>query len=191
MVDEIAVNGRMGMSRSRSVAFCGLCVAIMAVSAWITVPLGPVPFTLQIFAMVFAILVLPPKEAVASIAIYLFMGAVGLPVFSSMRGGIGVIAGPTGGFLWGYLLGVLLVVAFLKLMDRSGVKRGAYIDFVAAFIFLAVCYLTGWVQLAVVAQMGMAAAFAAAIAPFIIVDIIKIVAAVGVARAVRRAVRLP
>ena len=177
-------------TQTRSVAFCGLCVAIMAVSAWITVPLGPVPFTLQIFAMVFAILVLPPKEAVASIAIYLLMGAVGIPVFSSMRGGIGVIAGPTGGFLWGYLVGVLVVVAFLKLVERVGVERSARIDFAAAFLFLAVCYLTGWMQLATVAQMGLAAAFATAIAPFIIVDAIKIAAAVAVARAVRKAMRL-
>ena len=98
-------------SRTRSIAFVALTVAITAVSAWVTVPLGPVPFTLQIFAVAFMVLVLQPKEAVAAITAYLVLGAVGVPVFSGMRGGIGVLAGATGGFLWGYLLGVGLAVA--------------------------------------------------------------------------------
>ena len=93
-------------SRTRSIAFVALTVAITAVSAWVTVPLGPVPFTLQIFAVAFMVLVLQPKEAVAAITAYLVLGAVGVPVFSGMRGGNGVLAGATGGFLWGYLLGV-------------------------------------------------------------------------------------
>lgn len=181
-------------SNTRSIAFCGLCIALMAVSAWITVPFGPVPFTLQTFAMVFAFLALRPKEALASIAIYLLMGAVGLPVFSSMRGGIGVLAGPTGGFLWGFLLGALVAIAFLKLAGRKAKgtagDRPIAIDFIAAILFLVVCYLCGWVQLAVVAQMGMAAAFAAAVAPFIVIDAVKLTVAVFTARAVRKAVRI-
>ncbi len=82
-------------ARTRSVAFVGLAIAIIAVSAWVTVPLGPIPFTLQMFAVTFAVVVLSPKEAIASIAGYLLLGAVGVPVFSGMRGGIGVLAGPT------------------------------------------------------------------------------------------------
>ena len=91
-------------SRSRMVAFTALSIAIIAVSAWVTVPFGPVPFTLQMFAVSFAILVLEPKQAIAAIAGYLVLGAIGVPLFSGMRGGIGVLLGPTGGFLWGYLI---------------------------------------------------------------------------------------
>lgn len=178
-----------GNARTRSVAFCGLCIAIMVVSAWITVPLGPVPFTLQAFAMVFAILVLTPREAAISIAIYLLMGVAGLPVFSSMRGGIGVLVGPTGGFLWGWLLGALLGAVLLKLADGKSAERPVAIDLIVSFLFLAVCYACGWVQLAAVTHMGMAAAFVTAIVPFVIVDIIKIVAAVFTARSVRKAIR--
>ena len=116
-------------SRTRSIAFVALTVAITAVSAWVTVPLGPVPFTLQIFAVAFMVLVLQPKEAVAAITAYLVLGAVGVPVFSGMRGGIGVLAGATGGFLWGYLLGVGLAVAVrfgLKaVLARDGQAKGA------------------------------------------------------------------
>ena len=56
--------------RTRSVVFVGLTIAIMAVSAWVVVPLGPIPFTLQMFAITFAIVVLSPKEAIAAITGY-------------------------------------------------------------------------------------------------------------------------
>ena len=141
-------------SRTRSIAFVALTVAITAVSAWVTVPLGPVPFTLQIFAVAFMVLVLQPKEAVAAVTAYLVLGAVGVPVFSGMRGGIGVLAGATGGFLWGYLLGVGLAVAVrfgLKaVLARDGQAKGARafaIDFLTGLVFLAVAYVCGWAQL--------------------------------------------
>ncbi len=180
-------------SRTRSIAFVALTVAITAVSAWVTVPLGPVPFTLQIFAVAF--MVLQPKEAVAAITAYLVLGAVGVPVFSGMRGGIGVLAGATGGFLWGYLLGVGLAVAVrfgLKaVLARDGQAKGARafaIDFLTGLVFLAVAYVCGWAQLMAVASMTPAAAFAAGVAPFILVDLAKLVAAVICARAVNAAV---
>lgn len=182
-------------SRTRSIAFVALTVAITAVSAWVTVPLGPVPFTLQIFAVAFMVLVLQPKEAVAAITAYLVLGAVGVPVFSGMRGGIGVLAGATGGFLWGYLLGVGLAVAVrfgLKaVLARDGQAKGARafaIDFLTGLVFLAVAYVCGWAQLMAVASMTPAAAFAAGVAPFILVDLAKLVAAVICARAVNAAV---
>ena len=176
-------------SRTRSTVFCALCIAIMAVCSWITVPFGPVPFTLQTFAMVFSFLVLKPKEALASIALYLSMGAIGLPMFSSMRGGIGMILGPTGGFLWGFLIGAALALCCMKLLAMKLKQGHIAIDVVGAVFFLAICYLCGWIQLAVVAHMGMAAAFAAAVAPFIIIDAVKLAIAIGVARAVRKALR--
>lgn len=179
-------------SRTRSIAFCGLSVALMAVSAWITVPFGPVPFTLQTFVMVFVLLALMPKQAIGSVAAYLAMGAVGLPVFSSMRGGIGVLAGPTGGFVWGFLLGTAVAVGFLALcakLGKTGENRPIALDICAALIFEVVIYLCGWFQLMGVANMSPAAAFAAAVAPFIIIDVIKMVAAVFTARAVRKAIR--
>ena len=110
-------------SRTRSIAFVALTVAITA---------------------------LQPKEAVAAITAYLVLGAVGVPVFSGMRGGIGVLAGATGGFLWGYLLGVGLAVAVrfgLKaLLARDGQAKGArvfVIDFLTGLVFLAVAYVCG------------------------------------------------
>jgi biotin transport system substrate-specific component len=176
------------VSRTKSIAFCGLCIALMAVCSWITVPFGPVPFTLQTFAAVFAFLLLKPKEALASIALYLLMGAIGLPMFSSMRGGFGVILGPTGGFLWGFLLGAVVALGFIKLATLKLPEHHIAVDAIAGVLFLLVCYVCGWFQLAAVAHMGLAAAFAVGVAPFIIIDAVKLAVAIALARAVRKAV---
>lgn len=203
-------------ARTRSVAFVGLAIAIIAVSAWVTVPLGPIPFTLQMFAVTFAIVVLPPKEAIAAIAGYLLLGAVGVPVFSGMRGGIGVLAGPTGGFLWGYLFGVAAAALFLYVVrTKLGVAGGKGapkltraevaalsparravlfvrnfgVDIAAGIIFTAIAYVCGCVQYMAVGQVDLATAFLTACAPFIVVDLCKIVAAVVCADAVRAVVK--
>lgn len=196
------------LSRTRSIAFIGLTIAIMAVSAWVTVPLGPIPFTLQMFAVTFAIVVLKPQEAIAAIVGYLLLGAIGVPVFSGMRGGVGVIAGPTGGFLWGYLFGVAAAVLLLMVVRSRSARREAQADpasaaaltgmrkvlgflrvagveIVASILFTAISYLCGWAQYMAVAGVGPEAAFLACVAPFVVVDLIKIVAAVACARAVK------
>ena len=183
-------------TRTRSIAFVALSIALMAVSAWVTVPLGPVPFTLQIFVFAFVVVMLEPKLAMASVVGYIVLGAIGVPVFSSMRGGIGVLAGPTGGFLWGYIIGFALAIAIGSLIktgnasgreirgfDRAEVLRA----FVMAFTYLLVAYACGWLQLMLVMGLTPEAAFASGVAPFIVVDIVKIVAAVFIALAVKHA----
>ena len=174
-------------SRTRSIAFTALSIAIMAVSAWITVPIGPIPFTLQMFAITFAILVLTPRQAICAIAGYLVLGAIGVPVFSGMRGGIGVLMGPTGGFLWSYLIGVALAAGLLALFRRRGIDNFA-VGVLCGLVFTAVAYAGGWFQYMFVAGVGPLQSFLVTVAPFIIVDIIKVVAATAVARTVIRAV---
>lgn len=112
-------------SRTRSIAFVGLSIALIAVSAWVTIPIGPVPFTLQMLSISFLICALKPTQAIAAVYGYVVLGAIGVPVFSGMRGGIGVILGPTGGFIDGYLIGVPMAVGLLYLVDRIRMKRAS------------------------------------------------------------------
>ena len=174
-------------SRSRAIAFTALSIAIIAVSAWITIPLGPIPFTMQMFAVTFAIIVLEPRQAIAAIAGYLALGAIGVPVFSGMRGGIGVLMGYTGGFLWGYLIGVSLAVGLLALLRKRGIDNFAT-GVAAGVVFTAVAYLCGWFQYLMLSGVTPLEAFAVTVAPFIVVDLVKIVAATAAARIVVRAV---
>ena len=106
----------------RDLTRVALMTAILAVCGWITIPLPEpmVPFTLQTFGVFLCLLLLGGRDGTLAIAAYLLLGAVGAPVFSSFRGGLGVLLGSTGGYLTGFLamgllacaLGLLLCYAF-------------------------------------------------------------------------------
>lgn len=210
-------------SRARSCAVVGLSVALITVCSWFAIPIGPVPLTLQMFAVPFVLCILRPSEAIAAITAYLGLGAIGVPLFSGMRGGIGVIMGPTGGFLIGYLFGVALAVLFLTVTHVYARSAGVMphsqtavqasrtlptltpsernrltgwqrmranlmpcgLEIVAGLIFTFTAYLTGWIQYMLVTGMSLEVAFFAAVAPFIIPDIIKVVVAVLCAQPVK------
>ncbi|MCQ2414292.1 MAG: biotin transporter BioY, partial [Clostridia bacterium] len=96
-----------------------LMTALMCVCAWITVPLPAVPVTLQTFAVFFALLFLGGKWGTVSVALYLSLGALGLPVFSGMRGGFGILFGSTGGYLFGFLFAGVLFLVFENLLKTN------------------------------------------------------------------------
>lgn len=180
------------LSRAQQIALVALFIALIAVSAWITIPIGPIPFTLQVFMIVLAFLVLPDKLPIAAMAGYLVLGAVGVPVFSGMRGGIGVLMGPTGGFIIGYLIASFACVAVLRLMRGSdpasnGTLREVIAGVVVGVVYLIIIYVCGWWQYVIVANVTPEQSFAVTVAPFVVVDAIKVVAAILVSIVVRRA----
>ena len=71
--------------------------ALMAVCAWIVIPIPNIPFTLQVFAIFAALCTLGGKKGTISIVVYILLGAVGAPVFAGFKGGLGVLTGMTGG----------------------------------------------------------------------------------------------
>ena len=88
----------------RGMVLCGLFAAIIAVFTLITIPLpSGVPITLQTFAVALCGYTLGCGKGTAATAVYIAIGAVGLPVFSGMRGGFSVLAGPTGGYIYGFI----------------------------------------------------------------------------------------
>lgn len=177
------------LKRTETVAFCGLAIALLAVSAWVTVPLGPVPFTLQTMVLVFIVTLFPARQALTSIFGYLALGAVGVPVFSGMKGGLASIVGPTGGFLVGFGIGAILAVLLFKAWRRpEGKAMRAARAGAGASVLLLTSYLCGWIQLMVLTGMGPVAAFAAGIAPFIVLDAIKLFVGVALAQTVESAV---
>lgn len=177
------------LKRAETVAFCGLAIALLAISAWVTVPLGPVPFTLQTMVLVFVVVLFPPREALVSVFGYLALGAIGVPVFSGMKGGLASIVGPTGGFLVGFGIGAILAVLLLKAWREPEAKSARMLRAaLAAVVLLLTSYVCGWLQLMALTGMGPAAAFAAGIAPFIVLDAIKLSVGVALAQTLKNAV---
>lgn len=171
---------------AKQVARAGLMVALLAVAAWVTVPFGPIPFTLQTLALAMMPAMLDRSTAIAAIVAYVLLGALGLPVFSSFMGGIGVLAGPTGGFLWGFVLGIIAATTLdhtLKEKITAPFARAL----VADFVMLVISYACGTVQLMMVGSMDLMPALMVAVVPFIIPDAIKLAVGARLGCAVSRA----
>ena len=92
------------MSRltTRELAVAALFTALLSVSAYIAIPIGSVPFTLQVFVVLLAGMVLGPRLGALSVVAYLVLGLVA-PVYSGGTSGLGVLFGPTGGYLFGFI----------------------------------------------------------------------------------------
>ena len=96
--------------RTLDMAYIALFAVLMAVCAWITVPLPKplVQFTLQTFAMFMALTTLGGRRGLYAMVVYLLLGAVGVPVFSGFRGGLGVLLDTTGGYIIGFAAAALV-----------------------------------------------------------------------------------
>lgn len=172
-------------SRTRTLATASLVTALMAASAWVSIPLGSVPVTLQVFIVILAALLLDPIPALAAMLVYVAMGAAGVPVFSGGMGGIGALAGPTGGYLSGFVLAAFSGSSMRILLGRHFATVVS--DIAAAVCVVVVTYMCGVAQLAVVARMSVWSAIAAGALPFIALDGAKAAVAIPVAAAIRRA----
>jgi biotin transport system substrate-specific component len=160
--------------------FASLFAALMAAGAYLAIPIGPVPIVLQNMFVFMAGLLLGSRWGLASVAVYLLAGIVGLPVFAGGTGGIGRIFGPTGGFLLGYLPVVFLVGRMAERLPRRMIW-----DVAAMITGAMVLYACGVSWLAGVSGLSLGKALALGMAPFLPGDALKIAAAVIIVRTVR------
>ena len=148
----------------RNLVRCGCCAALMAVCAWLAVPLGDTAFTMQTFGVFLTLFLLGGGKGSAACVAYLLLGAVGLPVFSGFQGGLGVLLGPTGGYLWGFLI---LCLCYWALGKNIG-------EIAALVLGLLLCYGCGtvWFFLAYVGSFW--AVVLKCVVPYLIPDVLKL-----------------
>ena len=165
-----------------------LFVALCSVCAMVTIPFGPVPFTLQTFAFTLVLFCLEPKLAFSTILLYLVVGSLGAPVFSGMKGGIGCVIGPTGGFLIGYVLSIFPLGKLKEIVCFKAKKRTvkSFLLVIVGFAMTLVAYAFGCFQYSFVAGVGVEVALLVAVVPFVLVDVIKIVLAYFVSKFINR-----
>lgn len=94
---------------SKDIALIGMCIAVVSVSAQIVIPIGPVPFSLQVFALSCISFTMTRKQAIYTVILYVIMGLIGFPIFTYARGGVGVLGSPTIGFIIGFIPFVILL----------------------------------------------------------------------------------
>lgn len=142
--------------------------AVIAVCSQISIPLPVgVPITLQTFAVALCGYLLGTKSALISVAVYISVGTVGVPVFSNFKGGIGVLFGKTGGFIAGFLLLVLLCGIGIK-------RKHATFAIALGLLGLASLHLFGSVWYAYLSRISLSASVLAVSVPFIVKDAVSV-----------------
>ena len=170
----------------RMLVFASLLAALMAAGSYLAVPIGPVPIVMQNMFVFLAGLLLGSRWALASVAVYLLTGALGLPVFAGGMGGIGRIVGPTGGYLIGYLPAVIIV----GYISEKAAARIGY-DVLAMICGTVVLYACGVTWLKILTGMTWSKTLTVGMVPFLIGDAIKIAAAALIAKSLRPVIRIP
>ena len=164
--------------RSQLIAFSAIFVALIAVGGWISIPIMMIPFTMQNFFILLAAAVMK-RYAIIPVGLYVLLGTLGLPLFHNATSGLGVLLGPTGGFLIGFFL-LSGIAGFLL------EKQSPRFDILALAVFGIGSYIfgAGWFMISTGASI--AAAIIACVAPFVIGDIIKSVIIEGIVLRLRK-----
>jgi len=161
------------LQRSRLIAYSAACIGLIALGSWISIPCIPVPFTLQTLFVLLAGAVMK-RRAVIPVAGFILLGTLGLPLFHNGMAGPGVLLGPTGGYLIGFVLASLVVGLAYERPSR-------YLHFGGIVAGTAIIWLSGMAWLICSTGMGLVPAFTAGVLPFIIGDLIKAGAAYAIA----------
>ena len=160
--------------------FAGLTAALSQIA--IPIPFTPVPITLQPLAVLLAGAILGSRRGALSLIVYVLMGAVGLPVFAQGEGGLPVLLGPKGGYLFGFILAAFVIGLLTEKKRETSFFRLAGAMLLGMVIF----YLTGWTQLKLVLGLSWGKSFMAGVLPFLPLDLLKVFFAAAIAAALRR-----
>ena len=162
-------------------AVTALMAAVMCVLGPLTVPIGAVPISLENFVICLTAWLLGPKFGTLSVAVYLCIGLIGVPVFSGYGAGLAKIAGPTGGYLVGYLLLALIGGLFIEKSNGNPVVSG-----IGLVLGDAACYVLGTAWFVFQMQCELGYALSVCVYPFIALDLAKIVVSCVVGALLRK-----
>ena len=169
--------GSYSKKKLKSYILVALFSALICVSSFITIP-SPIPFTLQTLAIFCSLTILGGEQGLISVILYIFLGIIGLPVFSGFSGGLGHLTGATGG----YILGFIFTASAYCLVTRvcgSSAKTKA----VGLISGLLACYIFGtlWYTAIYLENLSLQSFFSSltiCVAPFIVPDAVKIAVAI-------------
>lgn len=155
---------------TRELTKMSICISIICVCSYISFPLPftPVMITAQTIAINLIALILTPKQSFITVLVYILLGSIGLPIFSGGSAGLEKIVGPTGGFIFGFLI-MAPMISYLK-GKNNNFKR--YL-LVTVFAGMPVLYLVGTIFMCMILKINFITALGIAVIPFIFGDILK------------------
>lgn len=160
-------------NKTRDIVYMSVFTAMISICSWISIP-ASIPFTLQTMGVFTTVGLLGGKRGTLTVLTYILLGAIGIPVFAGLTGGVSVLLGTTGGYIIGFLLSALLMWGIETIMGRNQI--------VLAFSMIAgliVCYVfgTAWFMMIYTQHsgvIGLSTVLGLCVIPFIIPDLIKI-----------------
>ena len=172
-------------NKTRDIVYMSVFTAMISICSWISIP-ASIPFTLQTMGVFTTVGLLGGKRGTLTILTYILLGAIGVPVFAGLTGGVSVLLGTTGGYIIGFLLSALLMWGIETIMGRNQI--------VLAFSMIAgliVCYVfgTAWFMLIYTQHsgvIGLSTVLGLCVIPFIIPDLIKIGVALFLAKRLKK-----
>jgi len=170
----------------RQMTLISLFAALTAVGAFISIPLYPVPLSLQSLFTLLAAMILGSVMGASSQIIYVLLGVIGLPVFAGFKAGIGILFGPTGGFLLGFIISAYIIGRIAELKKEKNI----FYYFLAGLSGTVIIYIIGITQLSLVTGIGVKKAITVGMLPFLPGDILKIIAASFIASKLKSIIKL-
>ena len=169
----------------RSMTLVSVMTAVCCILAPVSIPIGPVPVSLSVLAVLLTAYLLGPKLGTLSILLYILIGLAGLPVFSGYQGGPAKLFGPTGGYIIGYLP-LVLISGWAVWHSPS---RKWYLHLIGMAVGMLTCYAlgTGWFLLLM--HTSLSEALALCVYPFVAFDGVKILTACILGNTITRALR--
>ena len=160
-------------NKTRDIVYMSVFTAMISICSWISIP-ASIPCTLQTMGALTPVGLLGGKRGTLTVLTYILLGAIGIPVFAGLTGGVSVLLGTTGGYIIGFLLSALLMWGIETIMGRNQI--------VLAFSMIAgliVCYVfgTAWFMMIYTQHsgvIGLSTVLGLCVIPFIIPDLIKI-----------------
>ena len=156
-----------------------LFAALLAIWAWISIPIPPVSFTMQTFGVLLTLGLLGGKWGTVTILVYLLTGIVGLPVFAGFRGGAAALLDATGGFLWGFLLGGVVYWLLEKLGKLPAMTAALLITYACG----------AWWFSVYAGNIGFFAAMLTCVVPYLIPDAIKLTLAYTLSKKISKHIK--
>ena len=159
-------------SHTYMLAMVAVMTAVTCVLAPMSIAIGAVPITLTNLVVYFSLYLLGWKRGSLSVLVYILIGMVGLPVFSGFSGGIGKLAGPTGGYLAGFIFLILIAGFFMQIFPKKKT-----LTILGMVLGMAATYIFGTLWLAAQMELSFTAALSVGVLPYLLGDAVKIAAA--------------
>lgn len=162
-----------------------LLTSLVIVLSYVSIPIPNVPITGQTLGIMLIGLILAPIDAGIAVIVYILLGAIGLPVFAGGKGGLSILVGPTGGYIWGFLPGAIMISLLKK--DGLSLKRNLFATAIGGILII---HLMGFPWLGKTTGMGLSKALFLGTVPYLPGDLIKIALSSSIAIKIHHALKV-